>query len=221
VHAFHQIDARMRRTQKALLRTLRQCTMQVILPDDALLVALSKLQTADLCSAACVCRQWCRVCTSTKELWTQLNLQSAPSRITDSQVLALVARARGGLRSLTFTNKGVIPLHRMSETTLAAIVDASPELTRLTGFATLNEAGAATALGMESPAEAVRFLKRPNAVQVYTQRALTRACLFLQLHGMSATSAVSPEFVDQVLSLMESLASDLRFVKAALHALCT
>ena len=136
--------------------------MQVILPDDALLVALSQLQTADLCSAACVCRQWRRVCTSTKELWTQLNLHAAPSQITDSQVLALVARAQGGLRSLTFTSEEVTDsraLHRVSEATLAAIVDASPELTWLTGFTTLNEAGAATALGTESPAEAFRILR--------------------------------------------------------------
>ena len=198
--------------------------MQLTLPDDVLLVVLSNLQTADLCSAACVCRQWRRVCTSTKELWTQLKLRAAKSQVTDSQLLALVARAQGGLRSLTFSNEEVTDsqaLHKMSEATLAAIVDASPELTWLTGFATLNDAGAATALGMESPAEAVRVLKRPNAARIYTPDALTRACLCLQLCGMSATSVNPPEFVAQVLSLMETLASHRRFLAAALHALCT
>ena len=175
------------------MRTLRQFTMQLTLPDDALLVVLSKLQTADLCSAACVCRQWRRVCTSTKELWTQLNLHAAPSQITDSQVLALVARAQGGLRSLTFISEEVTDsqaLHRLSEATLAAIVDASPELTWLTGFATLNEAGATTALGMESPAEAVRVLNRPDAAQFYAP-ACVCSCVGCQPQQQSLQSSWS------------------------------
>jgi F-box-like len=106
--------------------------MQLILPDDALLVVLSKLQTADLCSAACVCRQWRCVCTSTKELWTQLMLHAAKSQITDSQVLALVARAQGGLRSLTFINKGVSLFRKAELAVLTAnlSVSTSAELVR-------------------------------------------------------------------------------------------
>ena len=194
----------------------------VELPDDALLMLVSRLAVVDLCRAACVSRQWRRVCYS-KTLWTEINLTCIDaSRVTHKRLLNLVARAQGGLQSLTLPRTAdTTPMHlrpppELSEVALALIVQPSPELVFISGFENLVAKRVAQAFYEDSSTSIVETLVQTSA----SPAAITNACLFLQVTSALLPTMLTSPRLTGLLSFLEVHGHDRRLMMAALHSMC-
>jgi F-box-like len=186
-----------------------QRTAGVELSDDALLLILSQLRTTDLCRAACVSRQWRHVC-GTKTLWTDINLYFVGAqRVTHKRLLNLVARAQGGLRALEIARGSP----NLSEVTLAAIVQQSPDLAFILGFSKVCTKSVEHVFGADSAQELLDRLVQPDV----SLADVIHACLFLQATGdfeniYTGTTLVSLPVANGLIGQLEMHASNRRLV---------
>jgi hypothetical protein len=196
-----------------------QRTAGIELSDDALLRVLSLLDATDLCSAACVSRQWRRVCGS-KTLWTVIDLGNVVAqRVTHKRLLNLVVRAQGGLRALTIDDRGSVT-PKLSEVTLAAIVQQSPDLAFILGFSKVCTKSVEHVFGADSAQELMDKLVQPDV----SPADVMNACLFLQATGdfiniFTGTTLMSLPVVNGLISQLDKHASDRRLVHSVLAGL--